>query len=781
MKSLHSYIKYFFLSFFIYCFYNYANAQDESIKTFGNGLDGIYSVSFSSTGKQLISLSLYDSLKIWNVESGKNIKSFFADGDETKFSMDGKFLATHNSIKFEQNQNDKIIKIWNVTIGKNFKTLSGVNGFVSGICFSPDGKRIASADERNIKIWDLTTGQIVKAFNEQSNSVHLFCFSPDGKCLATSDKSNRDINIISVTTGKILKTFNGHSRSVESVCFSQNGKYIASGSSDSTIKIWNVESGEIVKTLFGHDNSVRSVCFSPDGKLLASGSFDQTVKVWNSVNGDCIKTFGRHTNYVLSVCFSPDGKYIVSAGGEIKFWEIQPINFTIKKYVENKITSWQQKDEFEKSSDYALRISEENRKLKIAQFQKQCIDELALAEERKIYASYKNFNLQKYDADAETYLIDANTYGNIILKVPVASALEFKEIWRDKDFTILNPHFEFTGENFVLTHLEFFLINVKKKFSYDISEKYKYTNLNIEYKFNPIEVDVTGKTVDTQNPNISQKNLVVGKSDVDYFELIPQTKTQNPDAIAVIIGNSNYINTKPVAYAINDAESVKNYLIKTLGFKEGNILMKENATLGDFNTLFGTKDNQRGRLANTIKEGVSDVFIFYAGHGAPGLKDNKGYFVPVECDPNYVENSGYQLDVFYQNLAQLKAKSVTIILDACFSGIDIFENISPIVVKVKDPILLIPNAVVITSSSGTEVSTWYEEKQHGMFTYFFLKAIQDKEHSDKNKDGQLTFDEIYDYVSNKNEGVPYYARRIHGIDQTPTIMGDRKDKVFIKY
>ena len=471
-----------------------------------------------------------------------------------------------------------------------------------------------------------------------------------------------------------------------------------------------------------------------------------------------------------------DYKYIyISKTPKLSSPEIKPY---IKSYVENKITSWQQKGEFEKSSDYAARISEENRKQKIAQFQKQCIDELALAEERKIYASYKSFNLQKFDADAETYLIDANTYGNIILKVPLANAPQFKGKWNT--VTIANPHFEFTGEDFVLTHLDF-LISDKTKFSFDISEKYKYTNLNIEYKFNPVEVDVSGKKADNSNPNITQKKLVVGKADVDYFELIPQTKTQNPDAIAVIIGNSNYTNTKPVAYAINDAQSIKNYLIKTLGFKEGNILLKENATLGDFNTLFGTKDNQRGRLANTIKEGVSDVFIFYAGHGAPGLKDNKGYFVPVECDPNYVENSGYQLDVFYQNLAQLKAKSVTIILDACFSGTDIFDNISPIVVKVKDPILLIPNAVVITSSSGTEVSTWYEEKQHGMFTYFFLKAIQDAAHSDTNKDGQLSFDEMYEYVSNKNEGVPYYARRIHGIDQTPTIMGDMKGKVFIKY
>jgi uncharacterized caspase-like protein len=268
-------------------------------------------------------------------------------------------------------------------------------------------------------------------------------------------------------------------------------------------------------------------------------------------------------------------------------------------------------------------------------------------------------------------------------------------------------------------------------------------------------------------------------SDID--KNLPNANGNNPNAIAVIIGNSNYANTKSVAYAISDAQSIKNYLINVMGFKEGNILFKENATLGDFNTLFGTKENQKGRLANTIKENISDVFVFYAGHGAPGLKDNKGYFVPVECNPNYVENSGYSLDVFYQNLAQLKAKSLTIVLDACFSGANVFDKISPLTIKVIDPVLTMKNAVVIASSSGTEVSTWYDEKQHGMFTYFFLKAIQDKEHSDKNKDGVLTYQELYDYVSDRNEGVPYQAARIHGIEQHPTITGDMKEKAFIKY
>jgi uncharacterized caspase-like protein len=227
---------------------------------------------------------------------------------------------------------------------------------------------------------------------------------------------------------------------------------------------------------------------------------------------------------------------------------------------------------------------------------------------------------------------------------------------------------------------------------------------------------------------------------------------------------------------------MRNYLIQAFGFREGNILYKENATLGDFNTFFGTKGNARGRLSNTIKIGLSDVFIFYSGHGAPGLKDNKGYFVPIEANPNYIEQSGYSIDLFYENLSKLQARSITVVTDACFSGADIFSQISPIVIKPKLPEnTAIKNLTVLSSSSGTEVSSWLPEQTHGLFTYFFLKAIQNPNESDLNKDKKLTLEEAYKYVSDINEGVPYYARRIHGISQTPTLQGGQRTRVLVEY
>jgi len=261
---------------------------------------------------------------------------------------------------------------------------------------------------------------------------------------------------------------------------------------------------------------------------------------------------------------------------------------------------------------------------------------------------------------------------------------------------------------------------------------------------------------------------------------LPSTRTRNPDAIAVVIGNSSYKKAKDVAYAVNDAKLMKTYLVDVLGYKVGNIFYYENASKSDFEILFGNSTNHMGKLFNAVKKDRSDIFIYYSGHGAPGLKDKRGYFVPSEADPQYIELSGYSTDVFYANLAKVPARSTTIVLDACFSGADIFENISPIVLEVENPSLELSNAVVFSSSTGSQVSSWYNDKEHGMFTYFFLKAIHNR-NADADKDGSLTFEEIYQYISDNSEGVPYYARRIHGVEQNPTIEGQFRDRVLLRY
>jgi len=160
-------------------------------------------------------------------------------------------------------------------------------------------------------------------YSDLRNSVLSVSFSPDGKTLA-SGSSNTTIKLLDVTIGEEIRTLNGHRDEVRSVSFSPDGKTLASGSYDNTIKLWDVNIGKEIHTLNGHRDWVRSVSFSPDGKTLASGSDDNTIKLWDVTIAKEIRTLKGHRNTVISVSFSPDGKTLASGSYDntIKLWDV---------------------------------------------------------------------------------------------------------------------------------------------------------------------------------------------------------------------------------------------------------------------------------------------------------------------------------------------------------------------------------------------------------------------------------------------------------------------------
>lgn len=261
---------------------------------------------------------------------------------------------------------------------------------------------------------------------------------------------------------------------------------------------------------------------------------------------------------------------------------------------------------------------------------------------------------------------------------------------------------------------------------------------------------------------------------------IPKLKNSNPNAVAVLIGNKNYSKVDPVSYAINDIRTMRKYLINTLGFEGSNIIYLEDATLTDFLTVFGTSDNPKGALYNSLIPNKSDVFVFYSGHGAPGTNDHDPYFVPIHCDPKYVELTGYPVKEFYSNLSQLPAKEILILTDACFSGINL-ESLSPISVKVNEQKAWLENGAVLNSSTFEQYSSWYDEEEHGLFSWAFLNALKDYKTTDANSDRKVTLQEVYDRISSSAEGIPYLARKFHGIEQTPMIQGELNDKILFQY
>lgn len=291
-------------------------------------------------------------------------------------------------------------------------------------------------------------------------------------------------------------------------------------------------------------------------------------------------------------------------------------------------------------------------------------------------------------------------------------------------------------------------------------------------------------------PPVSQPTNIKPTSSVEPTpcpELVtglPKSRTSNPNAIAVVIGNRDYDERviSKVDYAVNDAEAMRCYLVNLMGFAENNIIFIRNATLLDLYSVFGKENNHRGKLNSWVEASPSkpDVFVYYSGHGAPDVKSGSAYLVPVDCDsPDRISVNGYSIDVLYDNLSKVPYENLTVVLEACFSGNSekglMLKNTSPVALKSNVTAPRVSNAMIVTSTSGEQLAHWYPEKSQSLFTYYYLLGL--KGAADTNKDKKVSALELKQYVE---QNVNSYALRNRDRNQNPLFTTDA-DRILVSY
>jgi WD40 repeat protein len=292
-------------------------AQEVEVYTQLGHTQGVNSVAFSPDGKQILSGSYDSTVKLWDMVSGREIRTFqehISGVNSVAFSPDGRQVLSGST--------DTTSKLWDVASGREIRTFSGHTGFVHSVAFSPDGRQILSGSSDNtIKLWDAAGGREIRTFQGHSDNVNSVTFSFDGRQVL-SGSTDITSKLWDAASGREIRTFRGHIGGVDSVVFSIDGWQILSGSSDNAIKLWDAASGQEIKAFQGHTSSVYSVAFNPDGQQVLLVSGDNPVKLWDAASGREIRTFQGYTSSVWSVAFSPDGRHILlGSDNTIKLWD----------------------------------------------------------------------------------------------------------------------------------------------------------------------------------------------------------------------------------------------------------------------------------------------------------------------------------------------------------------------------------------------------------------------------------------------------------------------------
>lgn len=291
-----------------------------------------------------------------------------------------------------------------------------------------------------------------------------------------------------------------------------------------------------------------------------------------------------------------------------------------------------------------------------------------------------------------------------------------------------------------------------------VKEKYgeyaenKTINLHINQSITNNNIIIKEKEINTKNQDIKIASI---SSDID--KNIPEAINSNSNTFAIVIANETYNKEANVPYAVNDGNIFKEYCRNCLGIPEKNIHLITNATLNDIrHEVKWIQD-----VAEVYK-GDAKIIFYYAGHGIPDEKSKNAYLLPTDGYGSDVA-TGYSLENLYKTFGSLPSKSITVFLDACFSGAkrdgNMLASARGVAIKVKQTIP-VGNMVVFTAAQGDETAYPYKEEEHGLFTYYLLKKLQETK-------GNATLGELSDYIK---EQVERQSIVTNGKLQSPSIM-----------
>ncbi len=290
--------------------------------------DFVYSVAFHPDGGRVASSGWDGTVRVWDATNGRPAPPLpypfsrplnYKVVSGVAFHPNGELLAACGR--------DGGIQFWDLSTSREaFRfQLPPDNHYGSDarIAFSPRGDRVAASGgmSNTAHVWDVGRRAEVAVLRGHKGYVTDLCFSPDGAWLASAS-SDQTVRVWDLSHPDSPRVLEGHTDFVRCLAVSRDGTRLASGGLDGTVRVWDTTTWQEVADL-KHGTNVYGVAFTPDGSRLAAACANNMIRFWDTATSQLVVELEGHTEYVHQLAFSPDGTRLVSASGDktVRVWD----------------------------------------------------------------------------------------------------------------------------------------------------------------------------------------------------------------------------------------------------------------------------------------------------------------------------------------------------------------------------------------------------------------------------------------------------------------------------